>query len=367
MSRSPALKFLLLVALWFSAQTFAHHGPTTSAILYQTDDPVLLEGEITGVLWRNPHVRFRLSVVDEHGETTVWELETTVPSLLERAGVSKDLVRVGDQVKVAGYLSRFNPSSLGLRNMLLPDGREYAGTTTDLIWSTERVARVPQQIDTSRAEAATQSADGIYRVWTRWAGQAFEKPNQVANIVVTTTGVGGETDGYDHLLTDEARAISAIYDPVDHPVLRCGPRGMPELMLTPAPIEIVAGDDQIVIHTMWPAPPRTIYMSENSAAASAPPTHLGYSVGSWENEHTLVVTTSNVNWPYFDRSGTPQSDQVTFVERFIMNEDRTRLDYVATATDPVMFSAPVELTYYWAWVPGEAVPANDCVQWEDQA
>ena len=360
----PALNLLLLAALWSSAQSFAHHGPTTSALLYNTDDPVLLEGEITGVLWRNPHVRFRLSVEDDNGATIVWELETTVPSLLERAGVSKDLVRVGDRVKVAGYISRFNPSSLGLRNMLLPDGREYAGPGTDLILSTERVTRVPQQIDTSRAEAAANSAAGIFRVWTRWAGLAFERPGQETNNVLTA-GTGGETIGYDHLLTDEARAISATYDPVDHPVLKCGPRGMPEIMLTPAPIEIVAGDDQIVIHTMWPDPPRTVYMSENSAAASAPPTHLGYSVGRWENEDTLVVTTSKVNWPYFDRSGTPQSDQVTFVERFIMNEDRTRLDYVAIATDPVMFSAPAELTYYWAWVPGEAVPTNDCIQWED--
>ena len=53
------------------------------------------------------------------------------------------------------------------------------------------------------------------------------------------------------------------------------------------------------------------------------------------------------------------------VERFIMNEERSRLDYIATATDPLMFSAPVELTYSWAWIPGEVGMDNECVEWDD--
>ncbi len=349
---------LTLVSLALPAA--AHHGPTTSPTLYETDNLVQLEGEITGVLWRNPHVRFRLGVVDENGETAVWELETTVPSLLERAGVPKDLINVGDRVKAAGYPSRFRARSLGLRNLLLPDGREYAGTRTDLLWSTRRVDRVQLEIDESVAQAASEAAAGIYRIWTRWPGIAFEGP-------VRGGGTGSADDGYDHLLTDEARVIKAAYDPANHPVLKCAARGMPELMLTPAPMEIVAGDDRIIIHTIWPDPPRTIHMGEDAGDLPATTSHLGHSIGRWEDENTLVVTTTNVDWPYFDRAGTPQSDQISFVEHFIMTEDRSRLDYLATATDPVMFTAPVELTYAWTWLAGERIPANDCVEWEDEA
>ncbi|MGE4657496.1 MAG: DUF6152 family protein [Gammaproteobacteria bacterium] len=348
-----SLTCLIVVSL-ISLSVSAHHGPTTSPALYQTENLIRFEGEIIGVLWRNPHVRMKLAVLDQNGEMVEWELETTVPALLERVGITSDLIKVGDKVKAAGYLSMFKARSIGLRNLLLPDGREYAGARTELLWSTKRVARTVQRIDESKAEVALQDADGIYRVWSRWAGPSAGSP-------------GPSRAGYDHLLTDKARAIKAAYSPVDHPVLNCGPRGMPELMLTPAPIEIVAGNDQIILHTMWPGPSRIIDMGGGSVAAALPfPKHLGRSVGVWEDENTLVVTTTDVDWPYFDRSGTPQSDQVTFVERFTMNEDRNRLDYIATATDPLMFSAPVELIYSWTWVPGEVGMENECVQWEDQ-
>ena len=92
--------------------------------------------------------------------------------------------------------------------------------------------------------------------------------------------------------------------------------------------------------------------------------HVRYRLGV-EDENTLVVSTTDVDWPYFDTAGTPQSDQISFVERFTMTADRSRLDYAATATDPVMFTAPVELAYSWAWAPGETLQANDCIEWED--
>ena len=351
--------FCLVLVSLISVSVSAHHGPTTSPVLYRTENLIRFEGEIVGVLWRNPHVRMKLAVLDQNGDTVEWELETTVPALLERVGITSDLIKVGDRVKAAGYLSMFKERSIGLRNLLLPDGREYAGARTDLLWSTKRVARTEQKIDESKAEVALQDANGIFRIWSRWAGPSAGSPEPAIDPEPSRVA------GYDHLLTDEAKAIKAAYSPVSHPVLNCGPRGMPELMLTPAPIEFVPGNNQIFLHTMWPGPSRIIHLDGGEATDTTLARHLGHSVGVWEDENTLVVTTTDVDWPYFDRSGTPQSDQVTFVERFTMNEERSRLNYNATATDPLMFSAPVELTYSWAWVPGEVGMDNECVEWDD--
>ena len=351
--------FCLVSISLISVSVSAHHGPTTSPALYRTENLIRFEGEIVGVLWRNPHVRMKLAVLDQNGDTVEWELETTVPALLERVGITSDLIKVGDRVKAAGYLSMFKERSIGLRNLLLPDGREYAGARTDLLWSTKRVTRTEQKIDESRAEVALQDANGIFRIWSRWAGPSAGSPEPASNPEPSRVA------GYDHLLTDEAKAIKAAYSPVDHPVLNCGPRGMPELMLTPAPIEFLPGNNQIFLRTMWPGPSRIIHLDGGEATDTIFAKHLGRSIGAWEDEDTLVVTTTDVDWPYFDRSGTPQSDQVTFVERFIMNEERSRLDYIATATDPLMFSAPVELTYSWAWIPGEVGMDNECVEWDD--
>ncbi len=86
----PVVLFAFLLA---ALPVWAHHGPTNSPSLYHIDRLVILEGEIVGVLWRNPHVRMKMSTADENGRPVVWELETTVPSLLKRAGITSDIIR----------------------------------------------------------------------------------------------------------------------------------------------------------------------------------------------------------------------------------------------------------------------------------
>ena len=345
----------LIAGTLISSAVLAHHGPTTSGALYETDSLIQFDGEIVGVLWRMPHVRFRLGVEDENGETVVWELETSVPALLERDGITEDLVNVGDRVRAAGFPSRFRPRSLGLRNLLLPDGREFASERSDLLWSTRRVERTEQVAGRAAAAAASEAAEGIYRLWFRWPGLTFDGQRR-----------GTGPDDYAHLLTAEARELKAAYDPIDDPRLTCRGKGMPNMMLTPTPIEIVRGeDDQAIIRTTWPGPSRIIQLGGDAETIPVSAPHLGRSIGHREDENTLVVSTTDVDWPYFDTAGTPQSDQISFVERFTMTADRSRLDYDATATDPVMFTAPVELAYSWAWVPGETLQANDCIEWED--
>ncbi len=85
---------------------------------------------------------------------------------------------------------------------------------------------------------------------------------------------------------------------------------------------------------------------------------MGYSIGRWEDD-TLVVTTTNVNWPYFDNIGTPQSEAVHIVERFALSADQARLDYELTVTDPMTFTEPAAYERYWLAL-GESVQPFDC-------
>ena len=68
--------------------------------------------------------------------------------------------------------------------------------------------------------------------------------------------------------------------------------------------------------------------------------HLGYSVGRWEGS-TLVVRTTNINWPYLDRTGVPISDEVVVDERFEIDESGSRMVIRVVTTDPVNLEAPV--------------------------
>lgn len=122
MKRQISVLFSLMLAV--AAPVQAHHGSHSNALLYFADELVEFEGELTEVLWRNPHTRARLSVVDDNGDETIWELELAPgPRQLEAMGLTPE--NFTGNVKVAGYISKRNPNALGVQNFLLPNGREY--------------------------------------------------------------------------------------------------------------------------------------------------------------------------------------------------------------------------------------------------
>ena len=82
----------------------------------------------------------------------------------------------------------------------------------------------------------------------------------------------------------------------------------------------------------------------------------------------LVVDTTLVNYPYFDREGTPQSDRVAFEERFTVilaeGDEPARLDYRLTATDPVMFAEPLVVETSFNWAARNNIETSSCEMWE---
>lgn len=99
---------------------------------------------------------------------------------------------------------------------------------------------------------------------------------------------------------------------------------------------------------------------EQSAAEAHPvaASHLGYSVGRWDGR-TLIVETTRVNYPRFETSGTPQSEQVRIEETFTVSEDQSRLDYRMTITDPSTFTMPATYERYYLAL-GQSLEKCDC-------
>ena len=145
----------------------------------------------------------------------------------------------------------------------------------------------------------------------------------------------------------------------DDPALRCVKLGMPSTMSNPHPMHFVDGGDRITVNIQENDVVRTIYLGENAAAAAQPPSPLGYSVGRWEGT-TLVVRTTNINWPYFDRTGIPLSEDVAVDERFEISETGSHMVIRVVTTDPVNFEAPVTTQRFYALL-GEGVKSYDCV------
>ena len=333
----------LLAALSTTA-AFAHHS---ARITYDMDTVIEIQGEITGVTWRNPHVRFTLSGMDEDGESVTWNVESIPVTRLNRVGITREMLGVGDTVTVAVYSARRPVRDVYAINMLLADGREALLDTPVARWTDNTVGT---GLDETPGTPSADDSLGIFRVWS--TDGSFLRTE-------TRFLTEGGTPGYP--LTEAARAAQATWNPLhpDNPFLTCLPKGMPTIMQQPNPIEFIDNGDHIVLLMEEFDTRRVIHMRDDADEQSAPPSPLGHSTGHWEGD-TLVVHTDRINWPWFDQNGLPQSEAVETMERFTVNEAGSRLEYEVVVTDPWLFTEPVTLAKSWRWVPGDAVLPFDC-------
>ena len=109
---------LLLTAI----PAVAHH---TIAAEFDTRDTVALTGPFTKIEWINPHIYFYIDTKDDSGKVTTWAMESYPTGFFHRAGITRDLFKIGDTVKVVLYRPKDGTRNLGyLKEMTLRDGRK---------------------------------------------------------------------------------------------------------------------------------------------------------------------------------------------------------------------------------------------------
>jgi len=330
---------IFLMTLLVSGLVSAHHSVSA---FYDSDTVSELVGTITSVDWVNPHVRFMLETLSDNNEREVWALESGSVNMLERHGVERKNLAVGNLVTVVGHLSRHDRKEMIAGYISTPSGENvvlWSGLFGGLEATASDSGTQPQVPVVSRSQ-------GIFRVWTQ--GQTYSRD-------ATDTSAG-------MLLpyTSTALAARERYNPLtDDTALRCIPQGMPGIMDNPFPMEIVEQGDDIVFRMEEWDVVRIIHMSGAQNPDSQLASPLGYSTGRWEGE-TLVVATAQINWPFFDDVGTPQSGDVQIVERFSLGIEGGRLNYTIAVIDDVTFTEPISLDGYWVWVPDEEIKPYNC-------
>ncbi len=330
----------------FPLTSFGHHSVFGR---FDQDASMEIEGRVTEVLWRNPHVYVIVEVRDQNDERVVWELETNTASRLLRSGIQSDAIKVGDQVKAAGWPPTTAAREIFATNLLLPSGEELILTSrAEPIWKDEVTGDRSFQFQTEGDASSPEL--GIFRAWSHTSVIPMLFPAAFET----------EFDVYTYPMTDVARAALAAYDPAtDNPTINCLPKGMPTIMEQPYPMEFVRQDENIALHIEEYDLIRTIHMGANSSSEAQPLSPLGYSVGRWDGD-TLVVTTTRLDWPFFDQTGIPQSENSELVERFNPTEDGSRLDYEIIVTDPVTFTEPVTSEKYWLYLPDAEIQPYNC-------
>ena len=312
--------------LLLSSIAFGHH----SIAPFDMEAIQELEGTVSSIRWVNPHIRLTLRVGDEE-----WDVEGDSPNAAERQGLTRDSIQVGDEVRLAGWPSTLGRREVFLTNILI-DGTETVVMDLNL----PLVFTQPQGAPSVDAEEADPDS-GIFRVWSS-SGEIYKQRNP-------------------YVLTPAAEAAREGWEPLtDMLALQCIAPGMPNAILNPYPIEIVDMGDHIVIRIEeWEAV-RTIDMVSEAIPEDAPTSILGYSVGRWEDDLTLVVETARVDFPYLDDAGTPMSNDIRMVERFTLSQDGNDLAYEISATDPENLVEPAVWDAAWTWIPGTIIRPYEC-------
>ena len=331
----------VLAAAPFSAA--AHHSMSEFSREMVTE----VEGVVSRVSWKNPHILIEVTSTDPKGVKSVWTMEGGAVSAQRRRGLSGDRLAVGDKVKVAGWPSTRRDRYVQVNHVLLPDGVELlVGGVREPRWSGKAAGGVAVAATTKPAAAL---GDSLFRVWSQGTGAWF---------------FAGRSN---YELTPAAKAAVARWDDItDNPLTKCIAPGMPALMGNPYPMQFVQVGPDIELRFEEFDAVRKIHMGAGARPAAAPLSPLGYSVGRWEGK-TLIIDTSRINWPYFDRSGAPQTQNVTVNERFTVAPDGSRLNYVMTVNNPGTLVKPFVWNAYWVWNPGEVVNRYECTleEWAD--
>lgn len=327
----------LILGTMMSFTAASHH----SRGHFDDERIVEIEGAVASVFWRNPHVELTLRSVNDAGEEQIWEIESDSVNNLLRRGIAEAVVNVGDHVAIAGLPSLRNERHLLLVHLGLPGGESVMMLPSQASRAGLEIEGIGSQdapLDEAAIDAAIREAHGIFRVWSldRYGG------------------------GNSRSLTEAARAAVAAWDQErDDPTLRCEPPGMPSIMPNPYPMEFLERGDEIILRLEEWDSVRTIHMGDTEDPATQPASLMGYSTGHWESD-TLVVETSRISYPFHDVNGTPQSEDAVIVERFVLSENDTRLDWEATITDPTNLVGPAILRMAWKWTPGEEVKPYEC-------
>jgi len=105
----------------------AHHS---FAAEYDSKKPVTLKGIVTKIEWNNPHVYFYIDVTDESGKITNWGLEMGPPNGLQRAGWTRNTMKVGDEVVVEGTLAKDGSNQANARSVTMASTGKKLGAAS---------------------------------------------------------------------------------------------------------------------------------------------------------------------------------------------------------------------------------------------
>ncbi len=140
--------------------------------------------------------------------------------------------------------------------------------------------------------------------------------------------------------TDRGRAAFLNHDAREDPTSKCWYPGVPRIMQSPYPMQIVQPPGYFVILYEYMRLWRAIPLDGRPHPPNMEPDFMGNSVGHWEGDTIVVDTVSlkDAPWTWLDTAGHQHSDALHVIERFTRTP--TGIAYEYTVDDPKMYTKP---------------------------
>lgn len=285
----------------------AHH----SQAMFDTSQEILIEGTVARLDWVNPHMYLLVETQGPDGEPALVEGEGLGITQALVDGLERDALQPGMPVVV-----RANPNRGGWgKQVRVLDVTTQDGEIHPFYAANTRTLRLtPAESLAGRWAPARQALGAAFGAMARWP--------------VTPAGRAAQAEmAADGLCSSEPIPFLSILDEVR---------------------EIEIGADEVVMHfnNTGDYVTRTIYMNEEHPA-DVRPSQQGHAIGRWEGETLVIDTIAFEPDPSGVAGNVPSSPDKHTVERLTLTENRTRLRYEVTVTDPVYLSAPATLTQQW--------------------
>lgn len=118
MERKNLFFMILMGMLWFHSSK-AHHSVFAE---YDINGSITIEGVVTEVWFKNPHVRFFVEVTSKNGQKVTWNTHGHNPSMLRRTGWVRDTLKVGEEIIMSGDPTYDGSPKMFIRKITLSDG-----------------------------------------------------------------------------------------------------------------------------------------------------------------------------------------------------------------------------------------------------